>query len=447
MLEHRRMRAGAKVRILLVSQYWYPERGVPQRRWRWVAEVLSRRGNDFLVITPPIAGERKISFAEWASRKGWRVAKSVEFGELGEQILRCGFLPSASSLVLRAAGQAYISLSSIGVVLRRNKWLRDRKIDIVIGTVPTLPTALSTFVVAKLVNKPYIIDLRDAWPELLKYSDRWNRSLGKQSLKTVILGKLVFPFIEKGTERMLTSVLQHSAGVLVTSSYLAEDLAQNMGISAEKISVLRNVFPTPVRARAIKQVKSPNSLKVLYAGTMGRAQGLPNVLDAARILRDRGIDICFKFIGAGVGKQELIRLAQKEELKVEFSGAIPPEQLYKEYEWADTALVHLDDWPALQRTVPSKTYELMRNSVHITAVAAGETAELIRKTQAGSVVPPRDPEELADLWEELAVGTTIPTVGSSGKNWVEEERQKAEEQTIATFVQTALSLTRNESDA
>ena len=60
--------------------------------------------------------------------------------------------------------------------------------DVVIGTVPAIPTALSTLALAKARRVPYIIDLRGAWPDLLNYTHRWNESVASTpSLREQIL--------------------------------------------------------------------------------------------------------------------------------------------------------------------------------------------------------------------------------------------------------------------
>lgn len=46
--------------------------------------------------------------------------------------------------------------------------IREYAPDLVIGTVPALPTSVVTMLTARIIGAPYIIDLRDAWPELLR---------------------------------------------------------------------------------------------------------------------------------------------------------------------------------------------------------------------------------------------------------------------------------------
>ena len=40
------------MRVLVLSHYWAPEIGAPQRRWRWLAEGLTARGLELAVLPP-----------------------------------------------------------------------------------------------------------------------------------------------------------------------------------------------------------------------------------------------------------------------------------------------------------------------------------------------------------------------------------------------------------
>src|SRR5699024_8262165 len=97
-------------------------------------------------------------------------------------------------------------------------------------------------------------------------------------------------------------------------------------------------------------------------------------------------------------------------------------ELLEFYQWADTALVHLASWEPLKRAVPSKTYELMEIGLHITGVVSGETSELIRYLNAGSVVPPSNPDALAELWIELALAPDNFETKGAAREWVVNER-------------------------
>ena len=184
------------------------------------------------------------------------------------------------------------------------------------------------------------------------------------------------------------------------------------------------MFPVEIEHRKLTHDRSePKQLRVLYAGTLGRAQNLTNAVRAVAIAQQDGYDIAIRFVGAGAARQELVRVAKELQVSVEFSSRIAAEDLSEHYDWADTALVHLTNWPALEQAVPSKTYELMSCGIHISAVVSGETKEIVEELGAGHVVAPESPRELASLWESLIDSPAKLTVSDAGATWVEVQRK------------------------
>jgi len=95
-----------------------------------------------------------------------------EVGPSGEKILRCLYIPAGQSLTVRALSQVVIALGSVLTFILKRRDLKGFRPDVVIGTVPALPTAVVAMVGAKSLNSPYVIDLRDAWPDLLSEVDK-----------------------------------------------------------------------------------------------------------------------------------------------------------------------------------------------------------------------------------------------------------------------------------
>ncbi len=299
--------------------------------------------------------------------------------------------------------------------------------DLVIGTVPALPTAMVTRIVAKQLHTPYIIDLRDAWPDLLKEKGDWNSGTGKRSFREIVLTKGPFQVMTALTEYAISQALRHADGIITTSQDLTEHLEKEDrkrgGVSVKPIRTIRNVFPPKSEFIASdKGQRRSLALNVLYAGTVGRAQKIDNAVKAVKIAQDRGYDINLRIVGDGATWHATKETIEVLGIDATIEHRVPADDLQNIYDWADTALVHLTDWEPLNRTVPSKTYELMSLGVHTTAVVQGEAARLIEELGAGVVVPPENPEALADAWAMLIDDRSKLTVTSSGREWVIAQR-------------------------
>lgn len=416
------------MKILIISQYWAPENGVPQRRWSWLTEILKAEGHSITVIAPPPHYNRSPSLGEWWKSGAFRTRTERKAETHVETVVRTGYFPAGRSLTQRILNQAAVAAAALWVILRKPGSLSHFNPDLIIGSVPALPTSIVTYFASKRFNAPYIIDLRDAWPDLISEHGRWNSGLGEPSLREKVLSRGPVQILTRITKWAMNYSLRESDALIVTSARLGSSLQQRFSSRSEAgqkpISVIRNVFPPEVSQRLSgSKDRRADCLNVLYAGTLGRAQNLTNAIYAVAVAKEQGYQVNLRFVGAGAARKELVRCAKDLDVKVEFSSKLAAEDLASQYEWAETALVHLTDWPALEQAVPSKTYELMDLGIHISAVVSGETAELVKSLEAGNTVSPESPMDLAQLWIKLIDEPHLLEVSEVGARWVAEERE------------------------
>lgn len=421
----------------MLSQYWYPENGVPQRRWSWLSKLLIREGHEVVVICPPPHYEREVSVGSWFRSVIKRKPSSIETGPSGEKIVRSGYFPTGQSITMKALNQGFVALAMLTRGLIHGRTLRNFKPDLVIGTVPAIPTSLITPLIAKRFSSPYVIDLRDTWPELLSEGRKWNSAVGVQSIRQKILSNGPLQVMGAIVRRLMYRSFKSSAGLIFTSNSHAAWLSKTMQMKGKTLvtATIRNVFPPKTDvARTSKNIEIGVPLNVLYAGTLGRAQNLNNVLEAAKIAQENGIPVELRFVGAGATSKELRRKIAEESLPAKVVGRVQASDLASHYAWADTALVHLTDWEALNHAVPSKTYELMANGIHITGVVKGETASLIEQLNCGVVVEPENPVALAASWEKLLNNRSQLQVSAVAREWVVAQRDEVVPRELYSFL-------------
>mgnify|MGYP001940070529 CR=1 FL=1 len=412
------------MRLLVLSQFWYPENGVPQRRWTWLSSIFANMGGEISVVAPPPNYRRKLGVKD--SLRSFVPSSQVETGPAGEEIYRSPFLSAGESLLGRAFSQAFIASGALMVVARN--WAEIRTVDAVVGTVPALPTAVVSFLVARVFRVPYVIDLRDAWPDLMKEHRNWNRALEARSRHEEIINSGPIRILSWIVEKGLNALLERADAIIVTSEDLAEKLRSQRSKyltsqNQQLITTIRNVFPANTPTLPKRHSFDFKTLRVLYAGTLGRAQNLRNSIDAAAIAQYQGTPVELVFVGGGAAAKELEKYAALKGVNASFYRVRSAAELVRFYEWADTALVHLTDWEPLDRAVPSKTYELMSLGIHISGVVNGETARIIESLEAGDTVEPENPHHLAELWTALFNDPARLSVTAKGRMWVESERE------------------------
>src|SRR5699024_729054 len=133
--------------------------------------------------------------------------------------------------------------------------------DVVVATVPALPNLLAGRVIAWLKGVPYVVDMRDAWPDLIAESETGGK----------LFGTLVTEAITK---------LQRSAHQLITVTHgCPQTLQQRNRPPVEVIPHTGAIEHLPVLDARTRQA---GQLHVLSRGIHGESQQLDLLIETAR---------------------------------------------------------------------------------------------------------------------------------------------------------------------
>lgn len=399
------------MRILLITQWWEPDEGPPQWRLRRFTDALLRAGHSVDVVTSP----PHYPGGSLTSSDPLHCSGAVDDREPGVTVHRTCFRPHTQSLASRIADQAVVLVSSlrIGRALARS----GHTADVVMTSVPALPSAVAALALSRAHGAPLVIDLRDAWPDLLAHvasprsgpDDSGTASFVKARLAAIPLAV---------TRAALTTALRKAELVTTTSEWLSRDLAER-GVTG--VLTLRNspVVQRVSTDRAPDRARPPSrELRVLYAGTVGRAQGLSNAIIASRMARDQGHDVTLRIVGSGAELAEVRNLAEAIGAPVEIHSPVAHAAMDPHYAWCDASLIHLREWPPLRSTVPSKLIESMARGVPVIAAADGETRVIIAEASAGESVPAMDAVALAELLGRWASNEITSLTPETTREWL-----------------------------
>lgn len=148
----------------------------------------------------------------------------------------------------------------------------------------------------------------------------------------------------------------------------------------------------------------PDKRIAIFTGAHGIANGLDTIIDAARVLKDKGRDdILIVFIGDGKMKPHLQKRTAEERLdNILFYDPIPKVKLAEIISRADVGLMVLANVPAFYYgTSPNKFFDYIASGLPVVNNYPGWLADMIKENNLGVVTEPDDPESLAEGIENV----------------------------------------------
>ncbi len=290
--------------------------------------------------------------------------------------------------------------------------LRLERPDVLIASSPPFFPHVAGAAVSRLRRIPLVLEIRDLWPDYL---------VGMNVLKEgTVATRALFAL-----ERRLLRAAAHT--VVVTESFRRRVIGK--GVAPERVAVIPNGVDTALYHPADEEpplealARAPGEFLVGYLGNFGAGQGLAAVVEAAALLARRAPDVRFVLAGDGPDRERVLaRAAELGTRNLTVGPAITKDRTRAFYNCCDVCLVPLAPYPILQETVPSKIFEVMACERPVLAALAGEGACIVERARAGLVVPPGDPEALADA--VLALRDAPPSeraaMGERGRRHVSE---------------------------
>ena len=323
---------------------------------------------------------------------------------------------SAPSRILLYGTYAAMA-TAVGSLLRRP--------DVVLASSPPLPTGAAAALVAARHRVPWVLDVRDLWPEA-----------------AVILGELSDPRAIRLAERLERRLYRSAAAVVTVTEPFRAQIAAAAG-DETKVAVIPN-GTTRLWLEAGETEVARTELGLpedrflwAYAGNLGIAQGLDAAMDAAAELGDA---FHLLLLGAGPVRARLEeRAASLAPGRVSFRDPVEPELAARYMRAADALLVPLDARPELAKYVPSKLFDCCAVGRPVIVAAAGESARLAGEAGAALTIPPSDGPALTEAVLRLRQDTGLrEQLSEAGRrfagDYLRESQVEQLEQVLASVV-------------
>jgi len=257
-------------------------------------------------------------------------------------------------------------------------------VDLVMGTSPPIFQAVSAYILAILKKRPFMLEIRDLWPEF-----------------GIDMGILTNPILIR-LSRWLEAFLYARASHLVVNSPAFRDYLIIKGVPHEKITIIPNgvdpgmFSPENCGEKIREKYRLDGRFVVTYAGALGTANDIPNILNAARRLKaDERIH--FLLVGDGKERSNLEKMAKRMVLhNVTFTGVCTKSEMKNYLAASDAGLATLQNIPMFRTTYPNKVFDYMAAGRPTVLAIDGVIREVIEKAKGGVFVVPGNAAALAD---------------------------------------------------
>jgi colanic acid biosynthesis glycosyl transferase WcaI len=406
------------VRIAYLTHYFPPESNAPAARVHELSRALVAAGHTVHVVTGQPNHPRGVIYP------GYRAAEYRRERVDGIDVRRVPTLAAASRGVL-VRGLGYAALPPIQVLAG----LALPPIDVVLATSPQILTGLAGLVLARLRRVPFVLEVRDLWPEGITAAGAMREG---------------HPVI-RALELVERALYRGAAGIVsVTDSFVAHFTAR--GFPRDRIAVIKNGIdaalfdpatpPAPLRA----QLGIPeDALLLVYCGNIGMPQGVGLLARAAAIAPSQ-LNLHVVIVGTGVDRDSVATEISSLKIshRVHLLPPVPRRDVPGILAAADVISVLLRDRPSYDQYLPSKIFEAMAMARPILLGLRGEAAHLLEAAGGGLAHTPDDPASvLAALTELAALGPDgRRRTGQSARDYVLTHHDRARQaHDLADFLQ------------
>jgi colanic acid biosynthesis glycosyl transferase WcaI len=346
------------MKILLVSQYFYPE----NFKINDLIFSLKKRGHEITVLT----GKPNYSKTTFFDGYGW---KSDDFETIFDiPVYRANLFSRGNGGAIRLFLN-YISFAIFA--LFKIKKIQGPFDCIFVYQTSPVTVGIPAVFAKKVFKAPIYFWVQDLWPESLKAA-----------------GSIDNKFVLGLFNSLTIWMYNHSKKVLIQSNGFKEYIL-NQGISNNKLVYYPNpteefYYPLTGIEEHSKFFKN-KFFNIVFAGNIGEAQGFKTIIDAIALLKDLPVKIII--LGSGRYKETALDLIKRNGLEAHFNflGSFPSKEMPIFFSHADALLVSLKKSKIFSLTIPAKIQSYLACGKPIIGSLDGEGSRIIEEAKCGVV--------------------------------------------------------------
>ena len=352
------------MRILVVSQYYYPE----QFRITDICESLTENGHDITVLTGLPNYPSGIIFDGYEGKqKRTEIINNVN-------VIRCSIRPrKTGTMNLLFNYLSYMIRASFRILKIRKKFdlIMVYQLSPVLMTVPAI-------ILKRREKIPIFLYCCDIWPE---------------SIRDIFKSEKGIPY--KFARLLSSSIYKQCDMIAVSSEPFIKYLHKVCGVEEKRMQYIPQHAEDLYHTRK-NQTTIHETYRFIFMGNIGLSQQCEIIVKAVeRISTDKQFEV--HFVGDGSKESEIRQYVVEKKLedKVKFHGRHPVSEMPKYLQMADVCLLTLADENMIGQTIPAKLQSYMASGKMILAAAGKPIQDVIEKSGCGICVPAGDFSKLA----------------------------------------------------
>lgn len=385
------------MKILYIHQYFNTPNDAGGTRSYWFSQELIKEGHDVVVLTSNRRGEGKL--IERQIVDGIRIISVKN--------------PYSNDMNVASRLWSFFRFMVLSSVIG----LRQSNIDLVYATSTPLSVGIPALLIKWFRGTDFLFEVRDLWPEV---------PVQLKAIKNKLIIKVL---------KIYEGLIYKQALHIVALSPGMKEGVISQGIPESKVSMIPNMAKKDKFFLRPKNVSIADTFGIdltkfnaIHFGTMGAANGLDYIINAAKILKEDGFEsINIIFLGSGSQDARLMDICKEADLdNVKFLGRHPMKVVSEIVNICDCSIVPFSNVPILYTNSPNKFFDSLSAGKAIIVNSAGWTKDIVEESNCGLFVDPDNPLELANVLIQMSNNTEwVLQMGRNSRRLAEEVYDKS----------------------
>ena len=360
-----------KVLLLQTGEPMFDDDNYRPMRGMNLARSLASRGHEVTIYTSDFYHQKM------THRRGQTHKKTVDENITLHFFHSPGY--KASIGVGRLADHLILGLTMFWHLLRSDR----TKYDVVFIGFPPIETAFFCSLVLRARRIPYLLDVKDLWPELF-----W---AGRTGLKKQVIKLAAIPF------RIMAANAKSGAACLVTmSDGFARRLAKEIGNGKDVFIAPLTSEETAAASARDSGTSSDGPFTICFIGAHMSVYDFGPVADAAMLCQQRGLDCRFVIAGDGDYRDDIAALFDGA-ANVDFPGWVDQQQSHELVSQSSLALVPYKNLTNYTLNTPNKVVSNLQAGLPVASNTTGDIQMLLDREECGFFF-----ETGEDLYNQIA---------------------------------------------